>query len=401
VNLLNTSVSVLKKEGILAFFSQSIKKILSHLSLFIQWLMMEQDAGAPYKMSDLNRGLQPVIDQREKITDDGLLRIIRAYKRSKIAQNARPEPYQITGDWAVILREAHADFIRELESENLPALKSILSRFSRDKISRGLSLSGAIPASFREKVILLLAMNRSYRVWKQVTLLPDEVLEYPRDVGQMHGVWVNGRSVILPSFHQSYFAQKIDTLVSDVPGRRTIVEIGGGFGSLAYHLFRFTRGRYSYINLDIPEVGVIAAYFLMNIFPEKKFLLYGEAELTPSVTNECDIIILPNFCIRDLTDGSVDLVFNSNGLSQMHAATIREYLAQIGRICTRYFLHANNEDERPPLAGKDHYINLNNPEYELPKDEFKRIYRYPEIIRNDGILIPEYTIWEYLYERIA
>ncbi len=352
-------------------------------------------------MRDLKRGLEPVTDTGGHIPDEGFRRIIEAYRKAKAEQALQPEPYQITGDWAVILREAHADLVRELERGDIPAPRSLLARFARDRISRGLSLSGAIPVSFWDRVTLLLAMNRTYDVWKKVTLLPDEALGYPRGVGGMHGVVVNGESVILPSFHQSYFAQKIDALLSDIPGKRTIVEIGGGFGSLAYHLFRQARGDYSYINLDIPEVGVIAAYFLMSVFPGKKILLHGEADLNARVIREYHIIVLPNFCIRSLPDRSADLVFNSNGLTQMHPATVREYLVQIGRICTRYFLHANNEDERPPLAGKEPYVNLNNPEFELRRDEFKRVYRYPEIIRNDGILIPEYTIWEYLYERIG
>jgi hypothetical protein len=235
-----------------------------------------------------------------------------------------------------------------------------------------------------------------------MTGFSDSVLEYPKEIGNMHGMDAGGKAIMLPAFHQSYFAQSIGTLLaSKGPARTTVVEIGGGYGSLAYHLFRDTKLTATYVSLDIPEMCVISAYFLRSCFPGKKLLLYGEGPVDAAALREYDIIVMPNFVLKELPPACCDLVFNSHSMTQMTPGTIREYLRQIDRTCTGFFYHANDETLRLNQAGDAAYVNLNAPEYELPADTFRRLYRIPELIRNDGYLSPEFSSWEYLYERIG
>jgi hypothetical protein len=46
-------------------------------------------------------------------------------------------------------------------------------------------------------------------------------------------------------------------------------------------------------------------------------------------------------------------------------------------------------------------VNLNRKEFELPRERWQRVYRFPELIRNDGIINPEFSSWEYLYQRVG
>ena len=400
MDIIDESARIIREEGAVKFIRRAILRMARDLWAVATWVMDELDPDTRFRMSDLKKGLRESPSVNERLSGDAVMRIIHAYLAAKRAQPDQPAPYQVTGDWALIASDHHQSMIESLEHQDPGALKQLLDNFAREPISRGLHLSGTLPRTFMARVYLLKAMNRSYRAWKRMTSLPDEALEYEKSIGNMHGMDSNGRSIMLPAFNQSYFAQRILDLLGAMRSRAMIVEIGGGYGSLPFHLFKYPGFTGIYHYLDIPEMCVIASYFLMSHFPEKKFLLYGEGDPSSRGQDVPDISILPNFCLKELPASSVDLVFNSHGMSQMNPGTIREYLEQIDRIGLRYFLHANTEDETASLARDVNYLNMNRPEFELPRERWLRIYRFPELIRNDGIINPEFSSWEYLYERV-
>ena len=113
---------------------------------------------------------------------------------------------------------------------------------------------------------------------------------------------------------------------------------------------------------------------------------------------------MPNYSIQDIPDKSCDLIFNSHSLTEMDYSSVKECLKQINRICRKYFLHANNEygtEYNTPTGKPKKHVVLNSPEFELPKREFKQIYRFPEVIQNYGRIFKQFDYWEYLYERIS
>lgn len=396
------SCKIIRQEGILSWLKRLFRRAFFEGSTVIAWgYHAIYGPEERFTKADLDRGLLPR-SVPASFSDDDLRRIIWSYKAAKKVQASQPAEYAVTGDWAAIVEEQHREMTAAIEAEDPGRLRQILTNFARDKISRGLSLAGNIPHSFLDKLHMVKAYNRTYVVWKRMTGFPDAVLEYPKEIGNMHGMDSGGKAIMLPAFHQSYFAQSIGTLLaSKGTARTTVVEIGGGYGSFAYHLFRDTKLNAAYVSLDIPEMCVISAYFLRSCFPDKKLLLYGEGPVDAAALREYDIIILPNFALKDLPPACCDLVFNSHSMTQMTPATIKEYLRQIDRTCTGFFYHANDETLRTNQAGDATYVNLNAPEYELPADRFRRLYRIPELIRNDGYLSPEFTSWEYLYERIG
>lgn len=390
MSVFSESIMIIREQGIFSFIKRLFRRVFSDVQSLKVWILEERDPCTRFHLVDLERGLLDSTKENTMITDNDLARIARAYRSAKRDQLAQPAEYQVTGDWAQIVREQYQELASSLERDDVPVIRKILSNFARDKVSRGLWLSGNLPDSFLDKIRMLHAINSTYTIWKKMTGLPDSVLEYPKEIGNMHGIDTGGRSVMLPAFHQSYFAMRIGSLLDGNSGkRRSIVEIGGGYGSLAYHLFSHEMPNCRYISLDIPEICVLASYFLMSNFPEKKFILYGEDG------SGADCTILPNFSIKDLPDSCCDLVFNSHSMTQMNPKTVKEYMRQIDRISTTYFLHANSEisDQR--------YLNLNSAEYELPRAKFRRVYRFPEIIRDDGYFSPKFSTWEYLYQRCA
>ena len=74
-----------------------------------------------------------------------------------------------------------------------------------------------------------------------------------------------------------------------------VVEIGGGFGGLAYHLLR-CRPDVTYIGLDLPEYLLIQSYYLSCTFPDKRILVYqadGPA-IDAATLDGYDVLLLPN-----------------------------------------------------------------------------------------------------------
>jgi putative sugar O-methyltransferase len=401
MDIVRESREIIKTEGILRYCHRILRRMYRNFNYLFVWAEMKWTHEAHFQLKDFTEGQKQIPAHAVRSAENSISQIIKSYNHAIKDQPSQPDAYKISGDWVIIFNSDQQELTSSLKDEDISKTHLILSNFARNKSSRGLHLYDTIPQSFFHRLMLLNSFNKSYLVWKKLTGLPDSVLEYPKEIGNMHGMGIDGKSIMLPSFNQSYFAQRIENLLGRLPKKAVILEIGGGYGSIPYHLFKHTSLKVTYVLVDLPEMCTLASYFLMNHFPDKKVLLYGDGPVDFSNLTDYDIVILPNFCLPQLPSQSFDLVFNSHSMCQMEPATLKEYLFQINRICTGFFLHANNEEDLTSLMAPDKkYVNLNSPEFELPKENFRKIYRFPELIRNDGFLCPEYCSWEYLYQRI-
>src|SRR5215469_8212120 len=118
----------------------------------------------------------------------------------------------------------------------------------------------------------------------------------------------------------------------------TVVEIGGGFGGMAYFLLR-DRQPLTYFDFDLPECIALASYFLLKAFPSLTFLLYGEEEMTPKEVASADVVLMPLFEISKMQPRSVDVTFSSHAISALPSEFIAHYLDTICRITQGHFLY--------------------------------------------------------------
>lgn len=140
-----------------------------------------------------------------------------------------------------------------------------------------------------------------------------------------------------------YYAHRIAELIGGCSGRKVVIEIGGGFGGMAYYLMRGSNDAV-YIDFDLPENLALTSYYLLKALPDKKILLYGEADLSEASLLEYDAILMPSFELDTLPDNVCDLVFNSYSLAEMSAETIRHYVHRAAGL-TRprgWFFHVNH-----------------------------------------------------------
>jgi len=121
---------------------------------------------------------------------------------------------------------------------------------------------------------------------------------------------------------------------------RTVLEIGGGFGTLGEILHK-TGGNYAYIDVDIPPTSAVASHYLGQI-PGLDLVNYEEtrgAAPIPVPAPGRQMVICP-WQLPRLT-GAVDLVWNYISFQEMEPEVVRFYLDQGRRLGARYVLLRN------------------------------------------------------------
>jgi putative sugar O-methyltransferase len=184
-------------------------------------------------------------------------------------------------------------------------------------------------------------MQAQFQAWK--SSLPAaslEGLDAPR-IGNPWGYVFEKSVVYEPAFEYNYQAHYFRTLLAHL-GAPVVLEIGGGFGGLAYHILKLAPST-KYIGVDLPENSLLQAYYLSCAFPRARVLVFGKdtPTLDRSTLDAHDIILMPNFMLPQVPSRAADLIVNSRSLSEMSAETVEEYLRQIDRIGRLWFFHEN------------------------------------------------------------
>ena len=121
-----------------------------------------------------------------------------------------------------------------------------------------------------------------------------------------------------------------------------ILEIGGGFGSLARIIMNDKKCKYFLI--DLPEANLMSNFYLQTHFPEKKIFNYSDfkEKSLEEVIENYDIFILPPGTL-DKQNIKFDFIINSRSFAEMNKKTIKEYFTLIHSKINKdgYFLNIN------------------------------------------------------------
>lgn len=157
-------------------------------------------------------------------------------------------------------------------------------------------------------------------------------------------------------------------------GIRSVLEIGGGYGTLGEILHQ-AGGEYSYVDVDIPPTSAVASYYLSQI-PGLELIDYTQ-------TREQSPILMPPagkqmvLCPWQLPklQGEIDLLWNFISFQEMEPHVVRFYLEQGARLGARYVLLRNMREGKQkktsqcpvgvetPILGQDYDTFL--PDYKL------------------------------------
>ena len=112
-----------------------------------------------------------------------------------------------------------------------------------------------------------------------------------------------------------------------------IIEIGGGFGGLAYYLINIFNEKVNYSIIDIPESLAFSSIYLSILFPRlfNKIMTHYDNSL---LKNNSQLNFVPNFMSSEieLNDKPVDLVINTLSLSEMSDDQINNYCKLISYL---------------------------------------------------------------------
>lgn len=295
-----------------------------------------------FELQNVTNGFAPRIDSSSG--DEALLeRICEAYIKAVERQGRAQEVYRSSQWWQKQQTRLRPE-MQALKKRDIPALRLMYSNFYRDPCSSGLITRTGLPWAVRGGAIK--NIHRHFYLsdslcgldyWKEQTAGRFAVADLAGpNIGNPFGVMLEGTLVRFEAPYQHYCAYRLSTLLD--AGPRAVVEVGGGFGGMAYFLIR-DRQPLTYFDFDLPETIALASYFLMKAFPSLNFLLYGEAAMKPEEIARVNVVLMPLFEIEQLQPRSVDVTFSSHSISALPLEFIAHYVEIIGRITQGRFLY--------------------------------------------------------------
>ena len=121
----------------------------------------------------------------------------------------------------------------------------------------------------------------------------------------------------------------------------SVIEIGGGFGSLGEILAKSDVPLKTYINFDIPPTCVYADYYLNEVFPkEYNAIKDHDWEYPVRVDELSGLYVRPNYDVAKL-EGTVDLVVNYHSFQEMEPYAVKAYIDQFKIWKPKYLLLRN------------------------------------------------------------
>lgn len=148
-------------------------------------------------------------------------------------------------------------------------------------------------------------------------------------------------------------------LGGEVP--RTVLEIGGGFGTLGEVLASSGIEGLRYVDLDIPPTSFVAQNYLTAVLGEAHVSTYAQTREREEI--EIDSLrqtsVLCAWQIEKLR-GQVDLFVNFISFQEMEPHIVRNYLSHVARLGTRWVLLRNmREGKQKRAAG--HHVGVDTP----------------------------------------
>ncbi len=177
------------------------------------------------------------------------------------------------------------------------------------------------------------------------------------------------------SVHELYSATK----TQDMSKINNVVEIGAGYGRLAY-VFLKTLSKINYTIIDIPPALFVSQWYLSKIFPSSEIFFYRRFKSYQEIKKEYEssrIRFLMADQIELLPRKSVDLMINISSLHEMKREQIKNFISEMDRL-TKGFCYIK---EWQRSRTKDNsWIKQN--EYPIPKKWKVISSRFPHPIQS-------------------
>jgi putative sugar O-methyltransferase len=326
------------------------------------------------KSSSKVRKLEPELDHASNVNGALATRIITA-SRLVLQAGVASAPARDT-IWGSLLQEQYSELRRLIELGNAESLACFQARIFRTNTVNGYTYGTTfdgwphrwhyVPVQIELSVVQLAESLGIIRAecheqgetafWR--LLISEEELmgkieeffgfriEQPR-VGDPRGIFFGGRFLTRETCSHLYSAHRMRTAIerAGIMGPLNIVEIGGGFGGTCFWLRKLLRDRVQhYAIVDLPEVGLVQAYFLGSLEPES-LIIRGEKRPSDKQTIE----LIPHFAVEDI-EFNPNVIINQDSMPEMPESEVERYLEWASRRLKGIFLSFNQE-AYSPFAG--------------------------------------------------
>lgn len=143
----------------------------------------------------------------------------------------------------------------------------------------------------------------------------------------------------------------------DTSAIHTVLEIGGGYGTLGEILLGDPRNDCLYINVDIPPTSFISTYYLKQVFGETAVGDYGSLRgkdrlNIDDLRKKHRAVVLCPWQLPQL-EGSVDLFVNFISFQEMEPEVVKNYTQHVSRLSSRLVLLRNLREGKKKAASRD------------------------------------------------
>jgi len=172
----------------------------------------------------------------------------------------------------------------------------------------------------------------------------------------------------------NFLKQNVDT--SEI---KTVMEIGGGFGTLGEILLGDKRNNAFYINADIPPVGFFSSYYLKSLFGENKVADYKDLHTLEELNIEelkkqYDVLNICSWQVP-LLSGKIDLFVNFISFQEMEPDVVQNYCKYIDKLEPKYIL-LRNILEGKRIKSNDYTLGVETPILGDDYNKFFPNYRF-------------------------
>lgn len=133
--------------------------------------------------------------------------------------------------------------------------------------------------------------------------------------------------------------------VENLGSSLSVLEIGGGFGSLGEILLKLSRNNF-YLNVDIPPVAAVSSYYLSELFGKENVLTYEKSKEMSCL--EIDEIKQKYLCAvlcpwqLPKVKGEVDLFVNFMSFQEMEPDIVLNYIHLVQPLVKKFVLMRNS-----------------------------------------------------------
>lgn len=147
-------------------------------------------------------------------------------------------------------------------------------------------------------------------------------------------------------------------LAGEVP--ITVLEIGGGFGTLGEIWSQAGVENWKYIDIDIPPTQCVADFYLKSVLGEDQVTGFNEFAATQSIHIDQlkPASVLCSWQIEQLV-GEVDLFVNFISFQEMEPDVVQNYLHHVDRLKSRWILMRNMREGKQ--IQKEGHVGVKTP----------------------------------------